>query len=119
MKKTLETLISKALTTLQANGILDNTLNPTIHVERTRDSSHGDFATNIALVLAKSAKTNPRQLAQQLIEAMPANDIVSKIELAGAGFINFFIDANAHFLLDLDIQVNDDGLVRGFDFDSR
>jgi len=97
MKKTLETLISKALTTLQANGILDNTLNPTIHVERTRDSSHGDFATNIALVLAKSAKTNPRQLAQQLIEAMPANDIVSKIELAGAGFINFFIDANAQY----------------------
>ena len=99
MKKTLETLISKALTTLQANGILDNTLNPTIHVERTRDSSHGDFATNIALVLAKSAKTNPRQLAQQLIEAMPANDIVSKIELAGAGFINFFIDANAQYLI--------------------
>ena len=97
MKKTLETLISKALTTLQANGILDNTLNPTIHVERTRDSSHGDFATNIALVLAKSAKTNPRQLAQQLIEAMPTNDIVSKIELAGAGFINFFIDANAQY----------------------
>ena len=97
MKKTLETLISKALTTLQANGILDNTLNPTIHVERTRDSSHGDFATNIALVLAKSAKTNPRQLALQLIEAMPANDIVSKIELAGAGFINFFIDANAQY----------------------
>jgi len=97
MKKTLETLISQALTTLQANGILDNTLNPTIHVERTRDSSHGDFATNIALVLAKSAKTNPRQLAQQLIEAMPANDIVSKIELAGAGFINFFIDANAQY----------------------
>ncbi len=97
MKKTLETLISKALTTLQANGILDNTLNPTIHVERTRDSSHGDFATNIALVLAKSAKTNPRQLAQQLIEAMPENDIVSKIELAGAGFINFFIDANAQY----------------------
>ena len=97
MKKTLETLISKALTTLQANGILDNTLNPTIHVERTRDSSHGDFATNIALVLAKSAKTNPRQLALQLIEAMSANDIVSKIELAGAGFINFFIDANAQY----------------------
>ncbi len=97
MKKTLETLISKALTTLQANGILDNTLNPTIHVERTRDSSHGDFATNIALVLAKSARTNPRQLAQQLIDAMPANDIVSKIELAGAGFINFFIDANAQY----------------------
>ena len=97
MKKTLETLISQALTTLQTKGILDNTLNPTIHVERTRDSSHGDFATNLALVLAKSAKTNPRQLAQQLIEAMPVNDVVSKIELAGAGFINFFIDANAQY----------------------
>lgn len=97
MKKTLETLISQALTTLQTKGILDNTLNPTIHVERTRDSSHGDFATNLALVLAKSAKINPRQLAQQLIEAMPVNDVVSKIELAGAGFINFFIDANAQY----------------------
>ncbi len=97
MKKTLETLISKALTTLQSNGILDDTITPSIHVERTRDSSHGDFATNLALVLAKSAKTNPRQLAQQLIDAMPANDVVSKIELAGAGFINFFIDANAQY----------------------
>lgn len=97
MKKTLETLISTALTTLQANGILDNTLTPTIHVERTRDSSHGDFATNLALMLAKSAKTNPRQLAQQLIDALPKSEVVSKVELAGAGFINFFIDANAQY----------------------
>lgn len=62
-----------------------------IVVERTRDSKHGDFATNVAMRLAKSAGKNPRELAQAIIAALPANPVVSKAEVAGAGFINFFL----------------------------
>ncbi len=78
-------------------------LNPTIHVERTKDAAHGDFATNIALILAKPAKTNPRQLAEKIIAALPTNEIILKIEIAGAGFINFFMNPNAQYQVISDI----------------
>ena len=58
-------------------------------VERARDPQHGDFASNIAMRLAKGARRNPRELAQAIIAALPANDLVAKAEIAGAGFINF------------------------------
>lgn len=57
-------------------------------IERPRDPAHGDFACNLALQLAKRLKKNPRQLAQQLASALPADAQVEKIEIAGAGFIN-------------------------------
>ena len=64
-------------------------------VERTRDSRHGDFATNIAMRLAKSVGMNPRQLAAQIIENLPASELVDKVEIAGPGFINFHVSASA------------------------
>ena len=64
-------------------------------VERTRDSRHGDFATNIAMRLAKSVGLNPRQLAAQIIENLPASELVDKVEIAGPGFINFHVSASA------------------------
>ena len=104
MKKQLETLISQAIAVLKTQAILADNLNPTIHVERTRDAAHGDFATNIALALAKTAKTNPCQLAEQIITALPANEAILKIEIAGAGFINFFMNPNAQYQVIKDIQ---------------
>ena len=105
MKKQLETLISQAVAVLKAQEILPTDLNPTVHIERTRDTAHGDFATNIALMLAKSAKTNPRQLAEQIIAALPINEAISKVEIAGAGFINFFMNSNAQYQVIADIQI--------------
>lgn len=105
MKKQLETLISQAVTVLKAQEILPTDLNPTVHIERTRDTAHGDFATNIALMLAKPAKTNPRQLAEQIIAALPINEAISKVEIAGAGFINFFMNSNAQYQVIADIQI--------------
>ena len=64
-------------------------------VERTRDPKHGDFATNIAMRLAKSARTSPRELAAAIIEALPDNRLVEKVEIAGPGFINFFVSEEA------------------------
>lgn len=64
-------------------------------VERTRDSRHGDFTTNIAMRLAKSVDKNPRELAAQIIEYLPASKFVDKVEIAGPGFINFHVASTA------------------------
>lgn len=64
-------------------------------VERTRDSRHGDFTTNIAMRLARSVDKNPRELAAQIIEYLPASKFVDKVEIAGPGFINFHVASAA------------------------
>lgn len=64
-------------------------------VERTRDSRHGDFTTNIAMRLARSVDKNPRELAAQIIEYLPASKFVDKVEIAGPGFINFHVASTA------------------------
>ncbi len=104
MKKQLESLLSQTIKTLQAQNVLTADINPLVHIERTRDVSHGDFASNIALILAKSAKTNPRQLAEQIIAEFPKNEAILKVEIAGAGFINFFINSNAQYQVIAGIQ---------------
>ena len=62
---------------------------PAFVVERPKDRAHGDFASNAAMLLAKAARTNPRELAQALVAALPPSDDVAKVEIAGPGFINF------------------------------
>jgi arginyl-tRNA synthetase len=91
LKPQLEQLIASALQKLAGSVIAEAPNASAIVVERTRDPAHGDFATNVAMRLAKAAGRNPRELAQAIIGALPANDIVSKAEVAGAGFINFFL----------------------------
>ncbi len=66
-----------------------------IHLERPRDPSHGDFATNLAMQLAKALKRNPREIAQQLVNELPPSALVAAAEIAGAGFINFRLAAGA------------------------
>ncbi len=68
-----------------------------IHIEHTRNPKHGDFASNLALVLAQKYKIAPRDLAVQLIAALPICEWVAKIEIAGPGFLNFFIAAAAYY----------------------
>ena len=97
MKQKIEELIRLAVETLKADGIIGLEIIPPITIERTRDLQHGDFASNLALVLAKPAKANPRQLAEKLIAALPQHEAIMKVELAGPGFINFFINPNAQY----------------------
>ena len=80
-------------------------------VERTRDSSHGDFATNAAMQLAKAARRKPRDLAQAIIDALPKSELVAKVEIAGPGFINFHL-APAAYHREL-LRVMDDGAAYG------
>ena len=95
MKQQLEQLLLEAIRGLPA-GTLPETDPTTITVERTRDSKHGDFATNVAMRVAKSARRNPRELAQAIIAALPANALIARAEVAGAGFINFFLKTDAY-----------------------
>lgn len=95
MKDSIRHLIQQALTRLTAEGVLPEGLTPAIQVENTKDKSHGDFASNIALMLAKPAGLKPRELAEKLIAALPADPAVSKVEIAGPGFLNFFQNRDA------------------------
>ena len=92
MKEQIAQLLESALQTLTEQGVVPADINPSIQVENTRDKAHGDFATNLALMLAKPAKSNPRALAQQLCEALPSSSVIDKTEIAGPGFINFFVN---------------------------
>lgn len=95
MKDTIRQLIQQALTQLVADGVLPDGLTPAIQVENARDKTHGDFASNIAMMLAKPAGLKPRDLAEKLIAALPADPQVSKVEIAGPGFLNFFQNTQA------------------------
>jgi len=95
LKPQLEQLLLSAVNGL-VGGLLPTAPEPSqISVERTRDAGHGDFASNVALRLAKSARRNPRELAQAIAAALPANDLIERTEVAGAGFINFYLKAAA------------------------
>lgn len=73
---------------LSRDNIMVNEL-PSFIVEVPRDPSHGDFASNAALILGGKVKTNPKQLAQAIVQNFPSLEEVDKIEIAGPGFINF------------------------------
>lgn len=98
MKQHLYFLFTQALAQLQIKGVLPADLaTDALRIERSRDSQHGDFACNAAMVLAKSVKMRPRDLATQLVELLPGDDpAIAKIEIAGPGFINIFLTASAH-----------------------
>ncbi len=81
--------VDAALDSLVAAGDLDAAIDRrNVTVEPPRDASHGDLATNAAMVLAKAAKTNPRALAEKISDALCRIDEVAAVEVAGPGFIN-------------------------------
>ncbi|WP_374249508.1 arginine--tRNA ligase [Thermomonas sp.] len=96
MKTQLRALISEliegGLTALRDAGTLPADLpTPEFVIERPKERAHGDFSTNVAMLLAKAARSNPRALAQQLVDALPASDAIARVEIAGPGFINFHL----------------------------
>jgi arginyl-tRNA synthetase len=95
MKENLSRLIREALDSLSANGKLPADIQPDIQIDRTRDRNHGDLASNIALTLAKAAGRPPRELAAEICAALPASDLVARTEVAGPGFINFFLSEDS------------------------
>jgi len=96
VKSQLRGLIEQAIAALRDAGTLPADLaTPDFVVERPKDRAHGDFSTNAAMLLARPAKSNPRALAQALVDALPRGDDIAAVEIAGPGFLNFRLSPGA------------------------
>ena len=91
MKEHLEELLAQSLLHLQRDGVLPSDSDFNVQLERTRSPEHGEFASNLAMTLAKSARMPPRDLAEAIIKRVPRSRQVDRMEVAGPGFINFFL----------------------------
>lgn len=89
MKNELRALVAEAVGALARAGELPEAAATEAQIERTRDLCHGDFSSNIAMVLAGRAGRRPRDLAERIVSALPASELLEKVEIAGPGFINF------------------------------
>ncbi|MBT4521927.1 MAG: arginine--tRNA ligase [Halieaceae bacterium] len=96
MKQLLTQLIQQALDSLVAQHELPDNIAPHIQIDRTRDQGHGDLASNIALSLAKQAGKKPRDLAAAICAELPQASFVERTEIAGPGFINFFLSQSSN-----------------------
>ncbi len=96
MKNSITQLLEETLATQSEFAGFAEAAAVSATVERARDAQHGDFASNIALRLAKPAGRNPRAIAQSIVDALPPSDLLDKVEIAGPGFINFYVNAR-HF----------------------
>ncbi len=95
MKHEIEQLLGAAMAQLSGSLLPADTPLDNLGVERTRDAANGDFASNVAMRLARAARKPPRELAQAIVGALPAHRGIEKVEIAGAGFINFFLARDA------------------------
>jgi arginyl-tRNA synthetase len=96
VKHALQALLQTAVSAL-AGGLLPEAPAPgTVLLQRTHDPKHGDFVTNVALRLAKAARIRPRDLAQLIVDTLPPSTLIARAEVAGAGFINFFLSPAAY-----------------------
>ena len=92
MKEHIEELLAQSLLHLQREGVLPAESEPEVQLERTRSPEHGEFASNLALALCKAAGMPPRELAQAIIDRLPRSRQLERTEIAGPGFINFFLN---------------------------
>jgi arginyl-tRNA synthetase len=90
LRKNISQSIDRALRNCAEKGLLDYDV-PFIEVEATKEKSHGDYATNVAMVLASRLRMNPRKIAELIRENFDTGEVIAKIEIAGPGFINFFV----------------------------
>lgn len=98
MKQQLQNLLKQALNQLMENGVLTS-VPEDIRLDHSKDKTQGDFATNIAMVLSKQAKCTPKVLGQQIVASFPESESVEKVEVAGPGFINFFMSQDSNALV--------------------
>lgn len=108
MKQQLIRLTEQALGKLVGQQKLIVTELPEVQLERTKDKKHGDFACNIAMVLAKSAGMNPRQIAELVVGALEQNALINKVDIAGPGFINFYLSDAASRQVVMDVLQQQD-----------
>ncbi|MCD6045136.1 MAG: argS [Gammaproteobacteria bacterium] len=92
MKQEIGHLIESALAALRKQGLVPADIHPNIQIEHTRDKQFGDFACNIAMLLAKPLQLAPRAVAEHIIAHLPQHPLIRRVDIAGPGFINFFVE---------------------------
>jgi len=97
VKQDLQYIFEQAIAQLKADGVITSDQVVKLIFDRTKQKEHGDFATNVALMLAKAVGMNPRELAQKIVDALPDSALIQKTEIAGPGFINLFVTNDAKF----------------------
>ena len=97
MKQLVADCLLSAVNQLKSNGVLADNFEPRIVVDNSKDKAHGDFASNLAMMLTKSIGKPPREVAQLIIDALPVSEMITKVDIAGPGFINFFVEESAKF----------------------
>lgn len=105
MNTAIQTALDHAVQTLIAQDILPSDWKNISQLTRTKDRSHGDFASNIAMVASKAARMRPRDLAEKILNTLPQMAEISKAEIAGPGFINFFLNADQRYAVLDQIQI--------------
>lgn len=109
IKETIKQLIEDALHNCVQSGYLSQKQFPPFTIETPKIRDHGDYATNVAMLLAPQEKKPPRKIAQAIIEQIPQNDdTVEKVEVAGPGFINFFLSQSCWLKAFKDISLQGD-----------
>lgn len=92
MKDYIQQLLNTAVKKIDTANEVPEALLSKIRVDRTKDRAHGDYATNVAMIISKPLHSKPADIATKLIEAVDQDDRIAKIEIAGPGFINFFVN---------------------------
>lgn len=99
MKQHIESLLNQAMETLKMDGILTIDILPAIRVSPNNDLKHGDFSSNLALILSKAVGMNPRVLAEKIANALPTSKQIIQVEVADPGFINFFLEESSYYFV--------------------
>ena len=110
MRARVSEIINSALERALADGSLSSHELPSVIVDRSKRVEFGDYATNVAMLLASGEKRPPREIAESLSKMIEADDLVDKCEVAGPGFINIFLK-NSYW-----IELLAEILAKGADF---
>ncbi len=108
MNTAIQSALATAITTLKTDGLLPAEWQDNSTLNRTKDRAHGDFASNVAMLAAKAAGLKPRDLAEKILAALPTTSSIAKVEIAGPGFINFFLNDDERFAILDRIQTESD-----------
>lgn len=92
-------MVGEALQRLVQDQTLPESALQAPFIERTKDARHGDYTTNAALIMAKQAGHKPREFAERLVAALPDSELLARIEIAGPGFVNFYLAPTAYHQL--------------------
>lgn len=99
MKQHIESLLNQAMETLKADSTLITNVSPIIRIVSNNNPKHGDFSSNLALILSKSVGISPHVLAEKIVNALPLSNQIIQVEIAGSGFINFFLQEASYHLV--------------------